>query len=399
MNLCAAGHEVFLCDSYLRRRLNKKFDSEPLIDVPPLEERAQAWKRANGRTLHVSIGDLTDWKFALEFFNRARPLAIVHYAEVPSAPLSMADHECSSLVLHNNLGTTHNVIHAVREICPDAHIIKLGTMGEYGTPNIDIEEGWLEIEHKGRHERFLFPREGGSLYHTTKVMDTDLLYFYVKTWNLRVTDLMQGPVYGIATADASANPALMPHFSYDAIFGTVLNRFIVQAVAGVPLMVYGAGTQKRGFINIRDTLQCIRLAVDNPAERGALRIFNQFTEVFSIVELARRVVAACGALGLKAEIEHLPNPRVEKEEHYYNPAHSSFRALGLEPHFLDQNEIIGMIETVRSFSHRIDTRHLYPTVRWRPDDLRDDSRESAAGSDSASYRNRFSDCCGPAQPS
>lgn len=366
MNLSAVGHEVYVCDNYLRRRLNKKFESEPLIQVPMLEERARAWAAASGRTINVRYGDLTDWPFTREFIGLTRPEAVIHYAELPSAPFSMADQESASLALHNNLGATHNVIHAVRESCPDAHIVKLGTMGEYGTPNIDIEEGWIDIHHKGREARFLYPREGSSLYHTTKIMDTDMLYFYVRAWNLRVTDLMQGPVYGIVTDEASNDPALMPHFSYDAIFGTVLNRFVVQAVAGLPLTVYGNGTQRRGFLNIRDTLQCIRLVVENPAERGSLRIFNQFVEVFSIMELAHRVASAGRSIGMKVEIDHLNNPRMEKEDHYYKPAHTKLVALGLKPHFLDEAAILEMIEIVQTFSHSIDVRHIHPTVRWRP---------------------------------
>jgi UDP-sulfoquinovose synthase len=251
-------------------------------------------------------------------------------------------------------------------VCPDAHIVKLGTMGEYGTPKIDIEEGWIEIDHKGRRDKFIFPRQGGSLYHTTKIMDTDMLWFYVRTWNLRVTDLMQGPVYGMTTLESRCDPALMPHFSYDAVFGTVLNRFIVQAVAGRPLTVYGRGTQRRGFLNLKDTLQCVRLVLENPPSAGEMRIWNQFVEVFSINDLATRVARAAEARGFDVEIAHLENPRAEAEDHYYNPTHSALPALGLQPYLLSEDELIGMIDVVRSFRARIDTRHLLPEISWRP---------------------------------
>ena len=206
---------------------------------------AQLWREKSGREIAVRIGDLADWTFIAQVFEEFRPEALVHYAEQPAAPYSMLNRRAASLTLQNNLGVTLNVIYAVREFAPDCHIVKLGTMGEYGTPNIDIEEGWIEIEHKGRKGRFLFPRQAGSLYHTTKIMDTDLLWFYVRVWNLRVTDLMQGPVYGLETYETGGEESLYPFLNYDEIFGTVINRFIVQAIHGFPLTVYGAGGQTR----------------------------------------------------------------------------------------------------------------------------------------------------------
>ena len=206
-----------------------------------------------------------------------------------SAPYSMMGYDEARVTLSNNLNATFNAIWAVMRHAPDCHIIKLGTMGEYGTPNIDIEEGWIDIEHKGRRGKFLYPRQGGSLYHTTKIMDTDMLWFYVRIYGLAVTDLMQGPVYGLSTDEADLHPMLVPNFHYDDIFGTVVNRFLVQAVAGIPLTVYGKGGQTRGYLNLRDTLQCIALAAAHPAKKGELRILNQFTETFSINQLAERV--------------------------------------------------------------------------------------------------------------
>jgi UDP-sulfoquinovose synthase len=237
-------------------------------------------------------------------------------------------------------------------------------MGVYGTPDIDIEEGWLEIEHKGRTDTFLYPRQAGSLYHTTKVMDTDLLWFYVRMWGLKATDLMQGPVYGLTTHENAEHPKLYPFFNYDELFGTVVNRFIVQAVAGYPLTVYGAGGQTRGYLNIMDTLACVRLALENPPAEPALRIFNQFTETFSVNDLAHKVRAAGKQLGLEVTVKNLPNPRKEAEEHYYNPVHTGLLDLGLEPHYLTEERLGAMMETVLRHKDRIQEHKIFRRVSW-----------------------------------
>jgi UDP-sulfoquinovose synthase len=365
MHLSAEGYDVCVCDNYLRRKLNSQFNSEPLFPVPTLQDRAEAWHSHAKRKIAVQVGDLKDWEFVRALFAGYTPDAIVHFAELPSAPFSMVDRDCAALVLQNNLSTTLNLAHAVHEVCPLAHIVKLGTLGEYGTPNIDIEEGWIEISHKGRRDKFLYPRQGSSLYHTTKIMDTDLLWFYVRTWGLRVTDLMQGPVYGVTTDESLFDPALMPHFSYDAVFGTVLNRFVVQAVAGIPLTLYGSGTQRRGFINIKDTLQCIRLVLENPPAEGELKICNQFVDVFSISELAELVAAAASKLGIVVKPQHLANPRLESEQHYYNPANSALFELGLRPHYLTVDTVREMLDLIRCHSDKIEEHQVLPKVTWR----------------------------------
>ena len=268
MRLAARGDDVMVVDNYLHRRLARETASEALVPTPMLPDRAAIYCAATGRTIAVEIGDCTDEPFLTRVFREFQPDAVVHYAEQPSAPYSMMGYDAAQRTLTNNIGATFNVIWSVMRHAPSCHIVKLGTMGEYGTPNIDIEEGWIDIEHKGRRDRFLYPRQGGSLYHTTKILDTDLLWFYVRTHGLRVTDLMQGPVYGLSTAEADADKRLAPHFHYDDIFGTVLNRFLVQAVAGVPLTVHGAGGQTRGFLNIEDTLQCVELALRTSGDAG-----------------------------------------------------------------------------------------------------------------------------------
>lgn len=364
MHLSAQGHQVAVVDNYLRRHLAQNEDVEPLFDVPNLHERVRLWREVSGKEIDVFVGDLRDWSFVAKVFQAFPPEAVVHYAEQPSAPYSMLRREAASLTLSNNIGVTANVIFAVREFCPEAHIVKLGTMGEYGTPNIDIEEGWLNITHNGRSDRFLYPRQAGSLYHTTKVMDTDLLWFYVRMWNLRVTDLMQGPVYGLLTDDNQGNESLYPFFSYDELFGTVLNRFVVQSVAGYPLTVYGCGGQTRGYLNIKDTLNCVRLALGNPADAGELRIFNQFTETFSVNELAKRVQRVGLGLGINVEIKNIDNPRKELEEHYYNPTHTGLLELGLKPNYLTDEVLADMIQVVLRHKNNIFKHRIFRGTKW-----------------------------------
>ena len=314
--------------------------------------------------LYKSPADLVQWDFIAKVFQSFPPDAIVHYAEQPSAPYSMLNRRAATLTLSNNLLVTTNLIFALREFAPQAHIVKLGTMGEYGTPNIDIEEGWIDIEHKGRRQNFLFPRQAGSLYHTTKIMDTDLLWFYVRMWQLRVTDLMQGPVYGLITKENEGDEQLYPAFNYDEIFGTVINRFIVQAVAGFPLTVYGKGGQTRGYLNIMDTLQCVALALENQAQPGELQIFNQFVETFSVNELAAKVQKVGNELGLGVQIQTIKNPRKEAEEHYYNPAHSALLELGLKPHYLTDGIVANMLEHVIQYRNDIKKAVIFKGVQW-----------------------------------
>lgn len=364
MHLTARGHDVAVVDNYLRRRLCVEENVEPLFNVPNLHERIDLWQSFSGYKIPAFIGDLTRWDFVEEVFKSFTPDGIVHYAEQPAAPYSMLNRRAAMRTLHNNLMVTANVIFAVREFCPEAHIVKLGTMGEYGTPNIDIEEGWLEVEHKGRRQKFLYPRQAGSLYHTTKVMDTDLLWFYVRMWNLRVTDLMQGPVYGLFTDENAQYEGLLPFFNYDELFGTVLNRFVVQAVAGYPLTVYGNGGQTRGYLDIKDTLSCVRLSLERPAQKGELRIFNQFVETFSVNELAERVQVVGKQLGLKVETRPVENPRKEAEDHYYNPAHTGLLELGLKPHYLTDEVLEDMLKLVLKYKDRINEGAIFRGVKW-----------------------------------
>lgn len=364
MALSRKGHDVWVVDNYLRRSLCRDLDVEPLFPTPNLLERVRLWKEVSEKDIKARIGNCCDYAFLSEVFQEFRPEAVIHYAEQPSAPYSMLNRNASLLTLKNNLEVTANVIFAVKELAPEAHIIKIGTMGEYGTPNIDIEEGWIDIEHKGRKDNFLFPRQAGSLYHTTKVMDTDLLWFYVRMWGLRVTDLMQGPVYGLHTDENQGNENLFPFFNYDELFGTVVNRFIVQAAVDYPLTVYGKGGQTRGYLDIRDTLQCVRLSMENPADKGELRIFNQFVETFSVNELAEKVQRVGKKFNLNVQIKSLPNPRKEAEEHYYNPVHTGLLDLGLKPHYLTDDVLAEIMETVLKHKKNIKRSSIFRGVKW-----------------------------------
>jgi len=379
MRFSAEGHDVTVVDNYFRRRACIELDIEPLFGLPNLDERSTRWKELTGKDIRVAVGDLTDAEFTRSLFDgRVKydnhpplnadypgpPEVIVHYAEQPSAPYSMMDYKASAFTIQNNLMATGNLMFAVRDLAPKAHIVKLGTMGEYGTPDIDIEEGWLQVEHKGRSDRFLFPRQAGSLYHTTKIMDTDLLWFGVRMWGLRVTDLMQGPVYGLDTSETEMDEGFRPFFNYDEIFGTVVNRFVVQAVKGHPLTVYGKGGQTRGYLNLKDTLQCVQLAAEKPAGEGELRIFNQITETFTVNELAEKVASVGRGMGYQVEIKSIENPRKEQEEHYYNPTYTGLKDLGLKPHYLTDEVLSGMFETVTRYKDNIHDHKIFRGIRW-----------------------------------
>lgn len=365
MYFSSRGHDVIGIDNYFRRNAAVDLDCEALIPTPNLVQRAKVWSEKTGKTIYIHIGDITDYGFLLSVVRQYAPDAVIHYAEQPSAPYSMSSRDKAAFTIQNNLIGTLNIIYAVKEVNPDCHIIKLGTMGEYGTPNIDIEEGWIDIEHKGRKDRFLFPRQSGSVYHTTKIQDTDLLWFFVRTWGIRVTDLMQGPVYGLSTSEIDIDDRLLPNFHYDEIFGTVLNRFIVQAIADYPLTVYGKGGQTRGYLNLKDTMQCVYLSASNPANKGELRVFNQVTELFSVNDLAARVKRVGESLEYQVRVQCIENPRVEKEDHYYNPKYTGLLDLGLQPHYLTDEGLAAMFEIAAKYKDRINRDAIFRGIKWR----------------------------------
>ncbi|MBV9973147.1 MAG: NAD-dependent epimerase/dehydratase family protein [Candidatus Eremiobacteraeota bacterium] len=366
MHFSERGHQVLAVDSCVKRRLEAELSISPLEDVPDFEQRADRWNQLGGNEIKTIRGDIYLEKDLMnEICRQFKPDVIVHYAEQPSAPYSMLNREAAAYTQVNNVVGTLNVMFAMHDHAPRAHLIKLGTMGEYGTPNIDIEEGWITVNHKGRSDRMVYPKRPSSYYHCSKVHDSTNLEFACRSWGLRVTDLNQGVVYGIETSEMARDPQrLRTSFHYDDVFGTVLNRFVVQAVAGVPLTVYGAGGQTRGYLNIKDTLACVEIAALNPADSGEFRVFNQFTEQFSVSDLADRVSRVARRRNIAVETQHIDNPRVEAEKHYYNAVNTSLLDLGLEPHLLDDDVIDGMISRAIAAEDNIRLSSIMPRLNW-----------------------------------
>jgi len=365
MYLSARGHDVGVVDNFAKRRWEMELNVEPLMPIRTLHDRVKAWYELTGKRIELFVGDLRSYELVRRAFEAFGPEAMVHYGEQPSAPYSMIDHSRAVFTQMNNLAGTLNVLWAMRELFPTSHLVKLGTMGEYGTPNIDIEEGFIEIEYKGRRDVLPYPKQAGSFYHLTKVHDSHNILFACRAWKLRSTDLNQGVVYGIETDETGLDERLATSFHYDEVFGTALNRFCVQAVAGIPLTVYGRGGQTRGFLNIRDTLRCVELSILSPPQAGEYRVFNQFTETFNVLELAQMVKAQSEKLGLQVQINHLKNPRVEAEQHYYNPKHTKLIELGLQPRLLSDELLQSMVKRVQEHAHRIKKDIILPQVTWQ----------------------------------
>jgi UDP-sulfoquinovose synthase len=365
LHLSAKGHSVAIVDNFVRRQWDHDLGTATLTPIRPLTERLAAWHHITNETIDCFVGDVTDYTFLSSTIKEIEPDAVIHFAEQRAAPYSMIDRDHAVFTQVNNIVGTLNLVFAIREIVPDCHLVKLGTMGEYGTPNIDIEEGYLKVEHNGRTDIVPYPKQAGSFYHLSKVHDSHNIMFACKVWGLRATDLNQGIVYGTVTDDVARDEVLVNRFDYDEIFGTVLNRFCVQAAVGHPLTVYGKGGQTRGFLDIRDTVRCIEIACLNPAARGEFRVFNQFTEQFSVLEIAQMVKAAAKELGVSVHINHLPDPRVEAEEHYYNAKHSKLLDLGLEPHFLSHSLLDSLMNIAMKYRDRVDESLMRPRVNWR----------------------------------
>ncbi len=367
LRFSARGHEVSVVDDFSRRRWHEEAGTGSLTPIASLDERIAAWKEISGEAQIGSfVGPVQDGDFLDGVVAETRPEVVIHYGQQASAPYSMASREQAVETQYANVIGNLNLLFSIRDHVPDCHLVKLGTMGEYGQPEIDIEEGYIEIEHKGRRDTLPFPKLPASLYHCSKVHDSTNIHFACRTWGLRATDLNQGVVYGIGTEETDGDERLITRFDYDEIFGTVLNRFCLQTVIGHPLTVYGAGTQTRGFLNIRDTLACVELAALNPADEGEFRVFNQFTEQFSVIELAHLVKQAGEHLGYSVEIQHYENPRVEKEQHYYNAIHTKLLDLGLQPTLLGEELVESMIHTIERHKERVIETSIDPRTRWNP---------------------------------
>src|SRR5579863_3702043 len=363
--LSRKGHEVAIVDNFLRRQWDHELGVQTLTPIQPLADRLRVWQQLSGKSIELFPGDVNDYEFLAGVIENFQPDAVVHFAEQRSAPYSMIDRKHAVFTQVNNVVGTLNLLFALHELRPDCHLVKLGTMGEYGTPNIDIEEGYIQIEHNGRKDVLPYPKQPGSFYHLSKVHDSHNMMFACKIWGLRATDLNQGVVYGTFTAEVTRDERLINRFDYDEVFGTVLNRFCVQAALGHPLTVYGNGGQTRGFLDIRDTVRCVEIACLNPAAQGECRVFNQFTEQFSVLDLARLVQTAGEQLDLTIEVDHISDPRVEAEEHYYNAKHSKLIELGLEPHLLSDSLLDSLMNVALKYRDRIDPSVMMPRVNWR----------------------------------
>jgi UDP-sulfoquinovose synthase len=376
LHLSAAGMDVAIADNFARRKWDEELGVASLTPIAPMPARLKEWTRLSKRNVAFLRLDVTEYDPLCEALRNVAPHAIVHFGQQRSAPYSMIDRNHAVRTHVNNTVGNLNLLWAMREFAPDAHLVKLGTMGEYGTPNIDIEEGFIEIHHKGRSDTLPFPKQPGSFYHLTKVHDSDQIFFACKTWDLRATDLHQGIVYGARTQETSTSPALMNRFDYDHVYGTALNRFCVQAALGHPLTVYGKGGQTRSFLNIRDTVRCVELAIRNPAMPGEYRVFNQFTEIFSINELALRVAAVATSMRLNPRVENAANPRTEREQHHYRTVNANLLGLGLEPNVLDDQTIAELIVLAQKYRNRVIPSTIRPAIQWRASSAAAPSPES-----------------------
>ena len=360
------GHTVAGADNFFRRKWVQEMGSRSVTPILSMEERCKAVRECLDSELLFWEGDLRSYEFVEEIFREFEPEAIVHLGECPSAPYSMIDVHHAAFVQVNNIATTLNILFAMQNLRPEAHLVKLGTMGEYGTPNVDIPEGFFEVNFRGRADYLPFPRQANSWYHWSKVHDSNNVMFACKNWGLRATDVMQGIVFGTRIEEMGDFQRMMTRFDIDQSFGTVLNRFCAQAVIGHPLTLYGVGSQQRGFIPLKDSMQCLTLSVENPPDKGDYRVFNQFQEIYSLSDLALLVQDMSKELGLDAEIVHTQNPRKERETHYYKADHQNLLDLGYQPTKDIRCEISQMLADLMACRQRIlDLKEvLIPDIHW-----------------------------------
>jgi UDP-sulfoquinovose synthase len=364
--LAARGHQIAGADLFLRRQWVNEMGSHSAIPVYDIDDRLSGFQEVFGQSLIFHKLDLLDYAALKNRLSEFRPDAIVHLAEMPSAPYSMIDQEHAAYTQQNNVIGSLNLLWAIKEACPDTHLIKLGTMGEYGTPNIDIPEGFFEVEFRGRKDNLPFPRQAGSFYHWSKVHDSNNTMFACQIWGLKATDIMQGVVFGTQIEEMGTDVRLRSRLDFDHCFGTVINRFCCQAVINHPLTLYGAGGQTRGFLPLRDSMQCLAIAIENPPKTGEYRVFNQFEECYSVAELAYMVKASGDEIGLKVEIRHYDNPRKELDQHYFNPDRNHLIELGYEPRHDVKAEVQLMLNDLSQHKSRILQKKdmLIPDIRW-----------------------------------
>jgi hypothetical protein len=365
--LATRGHDLYGADNFFTRKRVKEVGSDSVLPLPSIGKRLQLFRDFYGRGIKFFRGNVADPEFLYSVFKEAKPDAVYHLAEQRSAPYSMIGLKQANETMVTNLVSTINLVYAAKDVNPDVHIIKLGTMGEYGTPNIDITEGFFDIEFRGRKDTLPFPRSAGSWYHWTKVHDSNNLMFANRLWKLKITDVMQGVVYGTETKEIEKS-RLFTRFDIDEVWGTALNRFAAQAVAGLPITPYGKGKQKRGFLSLEDSISCLIIALEKPPKDGEYRVLNQFDQYYSVNYLADAVREVFGELtGKDARIKHVENPRVEAEDHYYNPDHKKLYELGYRPSGELKSDIKKIIEDL--LEHKEKCKELksviMPRTYWR----------------------------------
>lgn len=362
----AIGNEVCGVDDFSRRKNVEEIGSWSATPILPMEKRLDILRKEHDGKISFFKGDLVDPDFINDIIRKFKPDGVVHLAEQPSAPYSMIDQAHTVYTQSNNVIGTLNVVYAIRNHAPKAHLVKLGTMGEYGTPDLDIAEGFIDVEFRGKKATIPYPKAAGSWYHWSKVHDSNNVMFACKLWGLRSTDIMQGVVYGTRTNEIT-DESRLTRFDFDEIFGTVINRYCAQAIIGHPLTIYGRGGQTRGFLALIDSIQCISLLLDNPPDLGQYRVVNQFDEQYRVTELADRIRRIADKKGLNASIQRIENPRLEKEEHYYKADHEQLKKLGFKATRHIDDEISIMLDDLLAFKDRIIQKKnaMVKLVRWQ----------------------------------
>ena len=365
MHLSERGHDVSGIDNFSRRKNVEEIGSQSATPIQPIDKRLNSYSNLTKNKIDFYEGDLIHYNFVELVLQKVKPDCIIHLGEIPSAPYSMIDVVHCNYTQMNNIIGTNNILFAMKKIVPNCHLVKLGTMGEYGTPNIDIPEGSFEIEYRGRKDNLIFPRQPGSWYHLSKVHDTHNIQFACKLWGLKSTDIMQGVVHGILT-NSMIDESLLTRFDFDEVWGTALNRFCAQAVIGYDLTPYGKGNQTRGYIALRDSLQCLTLVMEKPPEGGEYRVLNQFDECYSINELAQHVVQIAAENGIESKILNIDNPRLEKEDHYYKPDRNKLPQMGFKPTNTLNDELRITIPELNHYKSRILEKKqcISPKIKW-----------------------------------
>ncbi|PZO70418.1 MAG: NAD-dependent dehydratase [Kocuria palustris] len=368
LHLSERGHDVIIVDNMSRRRIDDELGAQSLTPIRPLVERLRAWTEVSGKVIeHRHLDVAEDYEGLLQLISEDQPDAVVHFAEQRAAPYSMKSSRTKRYTVDNNVSATHNLLAAIVESERDVHVVHLGTMGVYGygTAGMKIPEGYLDVEipHEEQEpiqQQILYPTNPGSIYHMTKSLDQLLFAFYAKNDQLRITDLHQGIIWGTTTAETQRDERLINRFDYDGDYGTVLNRFLMQAAVGYPLTVHGTGGQTRAFIHVQDMVRCVELALENsPAPGERVKILNQMTETHRVRDLAELIARISGAA-----VEMVPNPRQESAENELHVTNDTFLELGLQPTTLSEGLLHEVEETAKRYAHRADLSKIPARSLW-----------------------------------